>query len=268
MTTTTVFHAPPLTTASIRRPAVLPNLLRSEWAKLASVRSTYWNLVVAAAMVVVGVVAAIGAAHSHTHTAGFDPVSNSLGGVMVAQLAIGVLGVLAVTSEYSTGMIRSTLAAAPQRGTLIGAKAAVFGAIAFAVGPIASLVTFLVGQAILGSQGVSLGAPGAAGGHRRRRYLGLLGVLAIGLGTVIRRSAGAIAVLVGLLLVVPLLAPLLPTAIRDTVGKFLPYIAGQAIFNTTKDTTTLSPWAGLAVFALYAAAALAIAIVLIRHRDA
>jgi ABC-2 type transport system permease protein len=271
MTTTTVSHAPLLTTASIRLPAVLPHLLRSEWAKLASVRSTYWNLVVAAAaIVVVGVVAAISAAHSHTDTVGFDPVSNSLGGVMVAQLAIGVLGVLTVTSEYSTGMIRSTFAAAPQRGTLIAAKAAVFGAIAFAVGLIASLVTFLVGQAILGSQGVSLGTPGALRAVIGvGAYLGLLGVLAIGLGTVIRRSAGAIAVLVGLLLVIPALAPLLPTAIRDTVGKFLPYIAGQAIFNTTtNDNTTLSPWAGLAVFALYAILALAIAIVLIRHRDA
>ena len=186
---------------------------------------------------------------------------------MVEQLAIGVLGALAVASEYSTGMVRSTFAAAPQRGTLIAAKAAVFGAVA--LGTIASLISFLVGQAILGPQGVSLGAPGALRAVIGvGAYLGLLGALAVSLGTFIRRSAGAIAVLVGLLLVIPALAPLLPTSVRDTVGKCLPYIAGQAIFNTTKNTTTLSPWAGLAVFALYAAASLAIGITVVRHRDA
>ena len=99
-------------------------------------------------------------------------------------------------------------------------------------------------------------------------YLGLLGALAVGLGTIIRRAAGAIAVLLGLLLVIPALAPLLPTSLQDTVGRYLPYLAGQAIFKTTRDSTTLSPWIGLSVFALYAAAALAIGTFVVRRRDA
>jgi ABC-type transport system involved in multi-copper enzyme maturation permease subunit len=174
-----------------------------------------------------------------------------------------------VTSEYSTGMIRSTFTAAPQRGTVIAAKAVVFGAASFVIGAAVSLSTFLVGQAILGHRGVSLGAPGALRAVVGvGLYLGLLGVLAVGLGTIIRRSAGAIAVLLGLLFVLPALAPLLPSSIRDGVAKLLPYNAGQAIFKTTASGSLLSPSLGLVVFALYAVAALAIGIVLVRRRDA
>jgi ABC-2 type transport system permease protein len=252
------------------QPPIAADLFRSEWAKLASVRSTYWTLLIAGtAIVMIGLVAAISVTASHTHKGAFDAVGNSLGGVLVAQMAIAVLGVLAITSEYSSGMIRTTFTAAPQRGMVIAAKAAVFGVVAFAMGATTSLATFLVGQAILGHRGVGLAAPGAIRAVIGvGLYLGLLGVLAVGLGTIIRRAAGAIAVVLGLLLVIPLLAPLLPTSIQDTVGKFLPYIAGQAIFKTTADRTTLSPGVGLAVFALYAAVALAIGIVVVRRRDA
>jgi ABC-2 type transport system permease protein len=262
--------SPAAAAATEGRPSVLANLLRSEWAKLRSVRSTYWSLLVAiAGMIVIGLGGAIGAAHAATQPPTFDPVSASLGGVVLAQLALGVLGVLAVTSEYSTGMIRSTFTAAPQRGTLIAAKAAVFGAVAFAVGAVVSPFTFLVGQAILGDRGVSLGAPGALRAVIGvGLYLALLSILAVGLGTIIRRSAGAIAVLLGLLFVLPALAPLLPSSIRDTVAKLLPYNAGQAIFKTAKTGPMLSPSLGLIVFVLYATTALAIATVLVRRRDA
>jgi len=251
-------------------PSVVPNLLRSEWAKLTSVRSTYWSAVVAVAgMIVIGLGGAIGAARATHQPASFDPISASVGGFVLAQLALGVLGVLAVTSEYSTGMIRTTFTAAPQRGAVITAKAAVFGAASFAIGAVVSLFTFLVGQAVLGHRGVGLGAPGALRAVLGvGLYLGLLGVLAVGLGTIIRRSAGAIAVLLGVLFVLPVFAGLLPASIRDTVTKLLPFNAGHAIFNTTKGATTLSPALGLVVFALYAAAALAIATTLVRNRDA
>jgi ABC-2 type transport system permease protein len=269
MTDTTVSTAPPAATALDRRPWVLPNLLRSEWAKLRSVRSSYWSVLVAVAgTIVIGVGGAIGGARAATQPATFDPVSASVGGFVLAQVALGVLGVLAVTSEYSTGMIRSTFTAAPQRGTVIAAKAAVFGAASFAAGAVVSLFTFLVGQAILGDRGVSLGAPGALRAVVGvGLYLGLLGILAVGLGTIIRRSAGAIAVLLGLLFVLPALAPLLPASIRDGVAKLLPYNAGQAIFKTVTSGSMLSPSLGLAVFALYATAALAIATILVRRRD-
>jgi ABC-2 type transport system permease protein len=246
--------------------SVWPDLLRSEWAKFRTVRSTYWSLIAAVAAMV-GLGAIISAAQSG-HQAGFDPVTISLSGVLLAQLAIGVLGVLFVTSEYSTGMIRTTFTAAPQRRSVIVAKAAVFAAVALVVGTLTSLVTFLVGQTLLSTQGVSLSSPGALRSVIGvGLYLGLLAVFAVGLATVIRSTAGAIASVFGMILVVPAVAQALPTSIRDSVDKYLPGNAGQAIFHTIRDTSTLSPWAGLGVFALYAAAALAAGVVLVGRRD-
>jgi ABC-2 type transport system permease protein len=254
--------------ASTGQPSVLPGLLRSEWAKMRSVRSTYWSLAVAP-FAMIGYGAINTASHTGPQPASFDPVLTSLSGILVAQLAIGVLGVLVISSEYSTGMIRSTFAAAPQRHLVIAAKTGAFGAIAFAVGTVASVIAFLVGQAILGAQGVTLTSPGAARSIIGVGfYLGLLAVLAVALGTVVRRTAGAIAALVGLILILPALLLTLPASIQDTVVKFLPGNAGQAIFTTTKDSSTLSPWVGLAIFALYVVAAAAVSVVVVRRRDA
>ena len=271
MTATTVSPAPVASaalTAPTRQPPVLPNLLRSEWAKVRSVRSTYWTLAAAVAAMI-GYGAINSAPHAGAGHGASDPILTSLSGVLLAQLAIAVLGVLVITTEYSTGMIRSTFAAAPQRHAVIIAKAGVLGAAAFTVGTIASLIAFLGGQAIMGANGVSLTSPGALRSVIGiGLYLGLLGVFAVALGTIIRRSTGAIAALVGLILVLPALLLTLPASIQDTVVKFLPGNAGQAVFSTGKDTSTLSPWVGLAVFALYAAAALTLALVLLRRRDA
>jgi ABC-2 type transport system permease protein len=269
MTDTTL--AAPTTTglgAATGQPSVLPDLLRSEWAKLRSVPSTYWSLAVAV-VAMIGYGAINSASHTGAQPDTFDPVLTSLSGILVAQLAIGILGVLVITSEYSTGMIRSTFAAAPQRHLVIAAKAAAFGAIALAVGTVAGVIAFLVGQAILGANGVSLTSPGAARSIIGvGLYLGLLAVLAVALGTIVRRTAGAIATLVGLILILPALLLTLPASIQDTVVKFLPGNVGQAIFTTTKNSSTLSPWVGLAIFALYVAAAAAISVVVVRRRDA
>ena len=241
MTDTTVAPAPAALGASTHQPSVLPNLLRSEWAKMRSVRSTYWSLAVAV-VAMIGYGAINTASHTGAGHGTFDPVLTSLSGVLVAQLAIGVLGVLVITSEYSTGMIRSTFAAAPQRHLVIAAKAGVFGAAAFTVGTVASVIAFLVGQAILGAHGVSLTSPGALRSIIGvGLYLGLLGILAVALGTIIRRSAGAIAALVGLILILPALLLTLPASIQDTVVKFLPGNAGQAIFTTTKTAPPCPP---------------------------
>ncbi len=271
MTDTALAVAPPTATvpaAPTRPPPVLPNLLHSEWAKLRSVRSSYWSLGLAV-LAMIGYGAINSASHTGAHPGAVNPISTSLSGVLLAQLAIGVLGVLVISSEYSTGMIRCTFAAAPQRRSVILAKAGVFGALAVAVGTVASLIAFLIGQAIMGAHGVSLTSPGALRSVIGVGvYLGLLGVLAVALGTIIRRSIGAIAALVGLLLVLPALLLTLPASLQDTVVKYLPSNAGQAIFTTGKDSSTLPPWAGLVVFAAYAAAALAISLVLVRRRDA
>ena len=249
---------------------IMPDLLRSEWEKLRSIRTTFWSLIITA-VAMVGIGAIVAAVHTGTRSGrGFDALSGTFTGVLLAQLAIGVLGVLTVTSEYSTGMIRSTFIAAPQRRAVIVAKAGVVGLVTFLVGTVASFASFFVSTAILSSHGIhlSLGAPGAlrsvigAG-----LYLGILAVLAVGLGTLIRSSAGGIAALVGLLLVLPTLSQAIPTSIRGSVEKFLPANAGQAVFLHT-DTGSLSPWIGLLVFAAYSAAALGIGLIMVGRRDA
>jgi len=258
----------PMTTP---RPArrLMPDLLRSEWEKLRSIRTTFWSLIITV-VAMVGIGAIVAAVHTGSSGRGFDALSGTFTGVLLAQLAIGVLGVLTVTSEYSTGMIRSTFIAAPQRRAVILAKAGVVGLVTFVVGTVASFATFFVSAAILSSHGthLSLGSPGALRSVIGvGLFLGILAVLAVGLGTIIRSSAGGIAALVGLLLVLPTLTQAIPASIRDSVEKFLPANAGQAVFLHT-DTGSLSPWIGLLVFAAYAAAGLGIALVMVGRRDA
>jgi len=249
---------------------IMPDLLRSEWEKLRSIRTTFWSLIITA-VAMVGIGAIVAAVHTGTRSGrGFDALSGTFTGVLLAQLAIGVLGVLTVTSEYSTGMIRSTFIAAPQRRAVIMAKAGVVGFVTFLVGTVASFASFFVSAAILSSHGthLSLGSPGALRSVIGvGLFLGILAVLAVGLGTIIRSSAGGIAALVGLLLVLPTLSQAIPSSIRDSVEKFLPANAGQAVFLHT-DTGSLSPWIGLLVFGAYAVAGLGIALVMVGRRDA
>jgi len=249
---------------------LMPDLLRSEWEKLRSIRTTFWSLIITV-VAMVGIGAIVAAVHTGTRSGrGFDALSGTFTGVLLAQLAIGVLGVLTVTSEYSTGMIRSTFIAAPQRRAVIMAKAGVVGFVTFLVGTVASFASFFVSAAILSSHGthLSLGSPGALRSVIGvGLFLGILAVLAVGLGTIIRSSAGGIAALVGLLLVLPTLSQAIPSSIRDSVEKFLPANAGQAVFLHT-DTGSLSPWIGLLVFGAYAVAGLGIALVMVGRRDA
>lgn len=201
----------------------------------------------------------------------FNPTAFSLNGLFLAQLAVGVLGVLVITNEYNAGMIRATFAAVPQRRTVLGAKAAVFAAVTLVVGVVSCFAAFLVGQAIRSAKGVEahLGDPGVlrsvigAG-----LYLSVLGLLALGLGTLIRHSAGAIAALFGLNFVLPGLVSALPASWSDAIAKYLPSYAGQAIYRGTHGASALSPWTGLAVFALYAAVAPGAAAVMLSRRDA
>jgi ABC-type transport system involved in multi-copper enzyme maturation permease subunit len=253
-------------TFTVSEASVIKDLVRSEWAKFRTVRSTYWSLI-AAVVAMIGLGALISATQTG-HQFNFDPVSISLSGVLLAQLAIGVLGVLFVTSEYSTGMIRTTFSAAPQRQIVIASKAGVFAVVALVLGTLTSLVTFLVGQAAMGHLGVGLTSPGALRSVLGvGLYLGLLAVFSVGLGTILRSTAGAIAALFGLILVLPAVAQALPTSIQNSFDKYLPSNAGQAIFHSIRDTSTLAPWVGLGVFALYAGAALAGGLIMVGRRD-
>lgn len=262
-----------LTTPSRRERPVFLDVTRSELSKLFTVRATVLTLAFAV-LLTVGSAVALCEAHVHRVAAlsltqlGFNPTSYSLSGVLIAQLAIGVLGILVVTSEHSTGMIRATFAAVPQRGVVLAAKATVLGIVVLIVGEAASFVAFGVGQAILATRHASAGLndPGVlravigAG-----LYLAILGLLALALGVIIRHSAGAIAVLFGLLLVLPGVTDGLPPSLQ--INPYLPSYAGQAIFHTTNDVHVLPPWQGFALFCLYTALALAAAAVSIRRRD-
>jgi ABC-2 type transport system permease protein len=194
----------------------------------------------------------------------------NLVGVNFAQLAIGVLGVLVITAEYSTGMIRSSFSAVPKRLPVLWGKALVFGAVAFAVSLPAIFLVFFAGQSILSGQhiNVGIGHPGVVRAlFGAALYLTVMGVFGLGLGAIVRNTAGGIATLAGIVFVLPPILGLLPSSISNSVDPYLPSNAGGAIWTINPDPNTLAPWAGFAVFCAYAAAALLVAAVLMRRRD-
>jgi hypothetical protein len=253
------------------------DIVRFEWAKLRTVRSTWLVLgaVLASAVAVGCLVCAAEVARwgrlSAADRAHFDPTFRSLTGLFFGQLAVGVLGVVAITSEYSTGLIRSTLAAVPWRRGVLAAKGAAVGVPVLVVGTAASLAAFLAGQAVLAGSGagVSLGGAGelraVIGGGL---YLALLALFALGLGAIVRNAAGGISAFVGLVLVLPVLVAPIPAPWGRDIAKYLPSDAGQAVLSIHRDASSLSPWAGLAVLGAWTAAALATAGWLITARDA
>jgi ABC-2 type transport system permease protein len=276
MTAITARASHPGAAPSDRRPLLL-GVLHSEWTKLRSVRSTYWILLAMVATTI-GLGAILCTYYSLNYTtmsvadrAAFDPASYALSGLILAQLAVGVLGALFITSEYGTGMIHTTFAGVPQRRLVLGAKALVFTAVTLVTGVGSCLVAFFVSQAILSDHHLqtTISAPGVLraviGGGL---YLAVLGLLSFGLGAIIRHTAGAIAAVFGLVLVLPGIAIFLPSSLSDTIGPYLPSTAGRAIFSIGHPAHTLAPWTGLAVFSAYAAAALLVAGVLVTRRDA
>ena len=242
---------------------------RMEWIKLRSLRSTWWTLAVTIAAAA-AIAVAVGL---NTEDAAGDLTNNALAGISVGLLLTGILGVLTATSEHSSGSIRSTLAAIPNRSLVLAAKAAVFGAVALAAGEAAALVAFFAGRAALpaGIAGPALGQPGVL----RAVVLGgagycLIGLLGLGLGAVVRHTPVAVGLLVGGVYVAaqlgaalaPALMPYLPIAI---VANSLTVVRpGMAV----GDVRFLSPWAGLGVLATYAAVALGAGAWLLAERDA
>jgi hypothetical protein len=249
----------------------------SEWIKLRSLRSTLFGLLTAAVLTVgLGVLISALRANDFNHrgiTPGkdFDPTLVSLRGIYLAQLPIGVLGVLVITGEYATGMIRATLAAVPRRLPVLWAKALVFALAVFVVGAVASLLAFEGGQAMLSSAGIHAGL-GSAGAARAvlggALYLTVVGLLGVGLGFLVRNTAGAIATLFGLLLVLPAVVSALPPSLYNDVFRYLPMIAGTQAMTTVRDSSLLTPWQGIGVFGLYAAGAIAAGAVGLLRRDA
>lgn len=273
--------------------------MNSEWIKFRSLRSTWWSVGIALLISVgLGVLFADLRGNDIATHGGIeaDPTALSLRGFYLAQLAVGVLGVLFITGEYSTGMIRATLAAVPTRVPVWVAKIAVFAVVIFLVTLVAAFVAFLGGQAVLSTYHVHGGfvtpnggvahLPGATGGALHTLGVSLssagsiravfgaalymvgVGLLGMGCGFIIRNTGAAIAALFGLLLVLPLLAQALPSSEQQHVSKYLPLLAGTAGMNTRNATDQLAPWAGLGVFAIYVVTALGIGLVVLRRRDA
>ena len=234
-------------------------VLRSEWAKLWSLRSTWITLGLAVLFLVAfGLLAAVeyksrisSGQHLDADFATATVISLSLFGTNFAQLAVGVLGVLVTAGEYSTGMIRSTLLAVPRRLPVLWSKSAVFGVVALVVATAGAVITFLVASGILAGTPAALTIwnPGVlrcllgAG-----IYLGLVGVIGTALGVLLRSVAGGISVLIGALMLVPGLTSLLPSAWHNDISPYLPSNAGESMFALHRAANTLTPTAGLAVF--------------------
>ncbi|SFI74723.1 ABC-2 family transporter protein [Amycolatopsis sacchari] len=250
--------------------------LRAEWIKLRSLRSSWYTL---ACLFAVG----LGIAVLSTSSAGgqyatatleerqsWDPTKLSLMSYIVAQLVIGVLGILIVTSEYATGLMRTSVTATPRRHRLLAAKLVLAAAIAVVAGQVLMFAAFFTGQALMAAQHLphtAIGDPGVlpavAGGGL---YLTAIAVFAVGLGTIMRATAGALATLVGVVFLVPALSGLFPSWLAGVLD-FWPSAGGAAIFSVVPDPDYPHPWLNLGGMCLGAVAVLAAAFVLFRRRD-
>lgn len=253
--------------------------LRSEWTKIRSVRSTVWTLTAA---IVIGVgISALGNWGQSNHTsdsaaelAAKDLVYRSMFGILLGQLVMVVFGALAVTSEYATGMIRTSLSAQPRRLSVFAAKFVVVALVAFVVGEIISFASFLIGAHFWAAKGVHLGL----GSHGALQaviggglYLDGAALLAFGIGAALRHTAGAITSGVFLLFVVTIIVNFMPNSWQADIDKYLPANAGSQVWATqhTADVgTAFGAWAGFAVYMVYAVIALIAGLWVFSRKDA
>jgi ABC-2 type transport system permease protein len=247
-------------------------VLRSEWTKLRSVRSTWW-LVALAVVLTAGIgvaISAAAAAEPSSSALPADVATRSAIGTILAQLALGTLAVLVISGEYGSGMIRTSIAVVPRRLPVLAAKITVYVALVLPVTALTSLATFLLGQVAWRSHGraaVSLGDStvarivfGAA------LYLTVAGVCAVAIGTLLRSTAGGITVVAGLFFVVPTVIQAMPSQIADA-ARFLPSNAGGGLSRIATSSRSLPPWPGFALLCGYAAVLVAAAAWRLRRTD-
>jgi ABC-2 type transport system permease protein len=271
-----------MTTASpARRRARFGGLLLAEWTKIRSVRSTVWTLILFVVLTVgltAGLTALIvgswnrpGSGNGHLQIIE-DPVGFILGaGLGIGQLTICVLGVLLITTEYSTGVIRASLLAVPRRLPMLAAKITVFAAMLIVLAEAVAFGSFFVGSALLHSKvAVSLGDAGVTRAVvGAGLYLTVLGLFALAIGALIRHTAGAIAAVIGVVLVVPILTSFLPGNLGHHINAYLPEQAGSVVYEAHRTASQLlSPWQGFGVFCLWTAVLLGAAAFLLVRRDA
>jgi ABC-2 type transport system permease protein len=273
----TATATPTRSPASPPKKVTQARVLLSEWTKIRSLRSTIFSLLAAIVFIVGLAILVPMVTVSHwpprdpREALGFDPTTRTLSGIFLAQLAIGVLGVLLITGEYATGMIRATFAAVPARLPVLWAKAAVFAAVTLVLMVPTVFGAFLIGQSILASKHLqtNLSSPGVLRAViGAALFLTVVGLLGIGLGALLRNTAGGISTLFGLLFVLPIIVRFLPSSWSDPINKYLPSNAGEAITHVHPDPTLLAPWTGFGLFFGYAAVILIAAAISLRMRDA
>jgi ABC-type transport system involved in multi-copper enzyme maturation permease subunit len=263
------------------RRAGLTGSVRSEWTKIRSVRSTLWSIL-AMAGIAIGLNAVI---NYFSITRSWDtmpadeqarilqaPLGDILAGPMsVAQFAVAVIGVMAISAEYATGMIRSTLQAQPRRLTMLGAKLAVLGALMFVVGEALSFGAFFVGKLVIGANvPIELGDPGVLRAvFGAGLYITVLALFSFSFALILRHTAGAITAVLGLLLIVSQLTSLLPGTVGRHIHAWMPNNAGYLILEQHPDPSELlTPWQGLGVFIGWTVLLLLFGAYLLRRRDA
>ena len=253
--------------------------LHAEWTKLRTLTATAW-LYLGAVAVTVGVSAAVAAAtHQSAGGGGQDPTKLALTGIDVGQAVVAVLAVLAISEEYETGMIRTTLAAMPSRLIVLGAKAANVAALTFVAGLVAVTGSLIAGRLMLPASGLdpahgyALVSVTHAATFRAAVgsviYLTLIGLLALGVATAIRDTAVSIGAVLAILYLPPLLAQLVGNPLRRHLEQIAPMTAGLAVQATRNlHDLPIAPWAGLGVLAGWTAASFLVASALLRRRDA
>jgi ABC-type transport system involved in multi-copper enzyme maturation permease subunit len=251
---------------------------RAEWFKLRTLRSSWLTFAIALLSVPgIGIAIAWSTVNDWEHMRPrqqqrFDPLADPLSGFNLAQLALGVLGVLIIAGEYPGGMIRATFAAVPTRLSVLWSKVAVFATLTFVTMTPVAMFTFFVSEHLLAAKHLDVawstpGVPRIVIGVGL--YLTVAAVFAIGLGAIIRNVAGGIGAFVGAMLVLPVIAGALPQTWADRINKWLPSNAGQALLGVHDGSVaSLSPWHGFIVFTAWAVGSLVIATVLLRRRDA
>jgi ABC-2 type transport system permease protein len=251
-------------------------VVRSEWTKIRSVASTVWTLSLAV-VVTIGLGMLISAlsksefdSMSRDDRLSFDPTFISFAGMSLGQLAMIVFGVLVVSNEYSTGMIRTSLAAVPQRGTFLAGKIGVATVLSLVVGLATSFVAFFLGQAMLGEHKAAIGDPGVLraviGGGL---YMTLIAMFSMGVAAMLRSPMLSLGILMPFFFLISNILGNVDATKK--IGQYLPDQAGSKIMQVVTpigDDTPYGPWGGLGIMALWVAAALIGGYVLLKRRDA
>lgn len=288
MSATTLTHEPVALGRTADASVTFPRVVRAEWGKLMSLRSTWWTIGVVL-LLQVGMAALLALlARSDLAAAGGDPTTGmtldatqlATAGLQFTQLAVVVLGVLTITAEYSSGQIRATLAAVPTRWPVLGAKAAALGGLTVALAAVAGAAGLGTGLLVAGDR-VAFDLPTEqtlrilAGGPL---YLLGIALLALGVGALLRSTAGAIALLMAFLLVIEAAFAVVPLRVLQEISPFLPGTAGAQLLYSEETLAAmrqvnpvgavLDPWVGYGILVAWVAVVMVAALALLRRRDA